>query len=90
MMSIECQEELQASRSFSNLQEPLKNFSPQKHHSFNLSLKIKIEPKMAAQYGSGIGKESLKDAHPDHEMGLCDSDSQDMSHSMHNPMRGPL
>ena len=45
---------------------------------------------MAAQYGSGIGKESLKDAHPGHEMRLCDSDSQDMSHSMHTPMRGPL
>jgi hypothetical protein len=46
------------------------NLSPQKHHSFNLPLKINIEPKMAAQFASGIGKESLPHSHPDHEMRL--------------------
>jgi hypothetical protein len=70
MMSIECQEELQGSRGFSNIQQPQMNLSPQKHHSFNFPLKIKIEPKMAAQFASGIGKESLPQSHPDHEMRL--------------------
>ena len=70
MMSIECQEEVQASRVLSNVQQPQMNFSPQKHHSFNLPLKIKIEPKMAAQYASGIGKESLPHSLGDHEMSV--------------------
>lgn len=70
MMSIECQEELQGSRGFSNIQQPQMNLSPQKHHSFNFPLKIKIEPKMAAQFASGIGKESFPQSHPDHEMRL--------------------
>jgi hypothetical protein len=68
MMSIGCQEELQASRGFTNLQQPQMTFSPQKHHSFNLPLKIKIDPKMAAQFASGIEKESPPHFHPDQEM----------------------
>jgi len=48
------------------MQQPQMNFSPQKHHSFNLPLKIK----MAAQFASGIGKESLPHSLADHEMSL--------------------
>jgi hypothetical protein len=66
MMSIECQEEVQASRGLSDMQQPQMNFSPQKHHSFNLPLKIK----MAAQFASGIGKESIPHSLADHEMSL--------------------
>ena len=89
MMSIECQEQLQASRSVSNLPEPQKNLSPQKDHSFNLPPKIKIEPIMAAQYASGIDKESLPQCRPDHQLRLLDSVSQDVNHSRHTPIRGP-
>jgi hypothetical protein len=66
MMSIECEEEVQASRRLSNMQQPEMNFSPQKHHSFNLPLKNK----MAVQFASGIGKESLPHSLADHEMSL--------------------
>ena len=66
MMSIECQEEVQASSVLSNVQQPQMNFSPQKHHSFNLPLKIE----MAAQFASGISKESLPHSLGDHEMSV--------------------
>ena len=47
-MSIACLEELQASRDISSIQQQQTAFSPLKHQSFNLPLKIKAEPKMAA------------------------------------------
>ena len=90
MMSMGCQEELQGSRgALTNLQQPQMTFSPQKHHSFNLPLKIKIDPKMAAQFASGIDKESPPHLHQEQEMRPSDSLSQDMNPCMHTPMRGP-
>ena len=86
-MSIACLEELQASRDISSIQQQEEGFSPLKHQSFNLSLKIKAEPKMAAS----LDKESPPAAarfQNDQDLKFHHHQSQDLGNQMQTSQRG--
>lgn len=85
-MSIACLEELQASRDISSIQQQHQTFSPLKHQSFNLPLKIKAEPKMAA----ALDKESLfaSHFHTDQDLKFHHHLSQDLGNQMQTTQRG--
>lgn len=86
-MSIACLEELQASRDISSIKQQQEGFSPLKHQSFNLPLKIKAEPKMAAP----LDKESPPAASRfdnDHELKFHHHQSQDLGNQMQTSQRG--